>query len=668
MDLEFIDFRLEDTFDNLANLVGLKAEEKGIELMFDISHELPTALIGDSLRLGQILTNLGNNAVKFTDPGGEIVVSAEVAEQNDEEIKLHFSVRDSGIGITPEQQGKMFKFFSQADSSISRKYGGTGLGLAISKTLSEMMGGEIWVESEAGAGSNFQFTAKLGKQQGEASKRHSLATDLGALRVLVVDDNASSREILSSMLGSFGLRIDQAGTGETAIALVNDASEKDPYKLVLMDWQMPGIDGVETTRAIQSDENLSEVPTVIMVTAYGREKAAQAADGVDFVSFLTKPVTASTVLDAIMLAMGHEVTSETRSHNRQDDAAEDIAKLGGAKILLVEDNEINQELALELLISNGITVEVANDGQEALDILAKEDFDGILMDCQMPVMDGYEATSKIRQQAKYKDLPILAMTANAMVGDREKVLDAGMNEHIAKPINLHDMFHTMAKCITPSNPQVASSEDSDSAEKVSKEQEIPELEGIDTATGLAITQGNTKLYRKLLVKFRDSQAGFEAAFHQAQSDEDPQAATRAAHTLKGVAGSIGAKAVQEAAGDLEAASEENVEADKIQPLLEEVMKLLTPVIAGLSVLDTLSPKVSTQDEVLDQDKLKQILGELRPLLEGDDASSMGLVEKLEELPGMAAHAKLIKSLSQVVGEYDFDEALEVLDKLSKACS
>jgi two-component system, sensor histidine kinase and response regulator len=663
LDIEHIDFRLEDAFDNLANLLGLKAEEKGIELIFDIPHDVPTALVGDSLRLGQILINIGNNAVKFTDPGGEIVVSVKVVEQSDEEIKLHFLVRDSGIGMTPEQQGKMFKAFSQADSSTTRKYGGTGLGLAISKTLSELMGGEIWVESEAGVGSTFQFTVKLGKQQGDASKRRSLTTDLGALRVLVVDDNASSREILSSMLASFGLRIDQAATGETALSLIEEANEKDPYQLVLMDWQMPGMDGVETTRAIQSNENPSEIPTVIMMTACGREEAAQAAEGVEFASFLTKPVTPSTVLDAIMLAMGREVVIENRSSNRQEEAAEDVAKLRGAKVLLVEDNEINQELALELLLSNGITAEVANDGQEALDILEKEEFDGVLMDCQMPVMDGFEATRKIRQQEKYKDLPILAMTANAMAGDREKVIDAGMNEHIAKPINVYDMFHTMAKWITPSNPLAVIAEVPQATETVSKQLDIPELEGIDTATGLAVTQGNTKLYRKLLVKFRDSQSDFEAAFHQAQSDDDPDAATRAAHTLKGVAGSIGAKSVEEAAGSLEAACEENVATDKIEDLLKDVVKALTPVIASLSVLDTSAVKASTQDGVLDQEQFKLILSELRLLLEDNDADSTVAIEKLEELPGIQRYASIINQLSQAVGEYDFDGALDAFDKL-----
>jgi len=664
LDIEQIDFRLEDLFDNLANLVGLKAEENGLELMFDLPHELPTALTGDPLRLGQILVNLGNNAVKFTE-NGEIVIAVEVAEQSDDSAKLHFSVRDTGVGMTPEQQTKMFKSFSQADTTTTRKYGGTGLGLAISKTLTELMGGEIWLESEAGVGSTFHFTAVLGKQKGESSKRRSTATDLGALRVLVVDDNASSREILSSMLASFGLRIDQAGSGETALAQLDQANDYDPYKLVLMDWKMPGMDGIETTRAIQSDDNLTETPTVIMVTAYGREEAHEAAEGVNIQGFLTKPVTPSNLLDAIMLAMGHEVASENRAVNRQDEAAHDIAKLRGAKVLLVEDNEINQELALDLLTSNGITAEVANDGQEALDLLEKEDFDGVLMDCQMPVMDGYEATRKLREQERFKDLPVLAMTANAMAGDREKVLDAGMNEHIAKPINIYDMFHTMAKWITPSNPVAESEVVVDKEEEVSEG--IPEVQGIDMTAGLATCQGNGKLYRKLLIKFRDAEADFAEQFRAALTDDDPIAPERAAHTLKGVAGNIGAKAVQEAAKELETACKDNQSSEEIDLLLEAVDAELSPVLAGLAAIDKSKNKAGEGTEALDVEQFSLLLAKLRPLLENDDAASSAVLDELNELPGIAVHDRALKRLSEAVDEYDFDEALLAFEELAEAC-
>jgi CheY-like chemotaxis protein len=461
------------------------------------------------------------------------------------------------------------------------------------------------------------------------------------------------------MLTSFGLSVDQADTGQTALTRLEEAN-KDPYKLVLMDWKMPGMDGIETTRAIQSDNQLTEVPTVIMVTAYGREEASQAAADVNISGFLTKPATHSTLLDALMLAMGHGVASETRAGNRQDETHSAIVKLRGARVLLVEDNEINQELALELLSSNGISVEVANDGQEALDLLEKEDFDGVLMDCQMPVMDGYEATHKIREQERFKELPILAMTANAMAGDREKVIDAGMNDHIAKPINVREMFNVMAKWITPSEPLV------ETAVIVADEipgEEIPELQGINVTAGLATCQGNRKLYRKLLIKFHDNEVGFVEQFREAQASADPEAATRYAHTLKGVAGNIGAKEVQNTAKALELACKENKDAEEIEPLLENVASALSPVLTGLATLEQAETKQPVQVEALDPEKLKSLLDRLRVLLEDDDTDATEVVEELEELPGIEAHAGALKRLSNAIDEYDFDEALEGLDRL-----
>ena len=659
LDMETIDFRLEDVFDNLANLVGLKAAEKGLELMFDLPAELPTALIGDSLRLGQVLVNLGNNAVKFTGQG-EIVIKVKVLEQDNKAAKLHFAVRDTGVGMTAEQQGKLFQYFSQADASTTRKFGGTGLGLAISKKLTKMMDGDIWVESKEGVGSTFHFTARLGKQQGVVSMRRSVATELGALRVLVVDDNASALEILSSILTTFGLRINQAGSGEAALALLEEANDRDPYKLVIMDWKMPGMDGIETTRAIQSNDRLTEIP-VIMMTAYGREEANLAAEELKISSCLTKPVTPSTLLNAIMLALGHEVVSETRAGNRQEEANAAIAKLRGARVLLVEDNKINQELALALLANNGITAKVANNGQEALDLLAKQDFDGVLMDCQMPIMDGYEATHKLREQERFKELPVLAMTANTMAGDREKVLDAGMNDHIAKPINVQEMFTIMARWITPSEPieETATID----ADETAIEEKIPALPGINVTAGLATTQGKRKLYRKLLIKFRDSEADFVEQFREAQTSNDPEAATRCAHTLKGVAGNIGATDVQKAARELESACKKNMAAEKIDRLLENVVSALSPVLTGLAALEQDESKTPVQVKAVDSEKLKSLTGKLRALLEDDDTDATEMIEELEELPGIQAHASALKQLSKAIGRYDFEQALEELNKL-----
>ena len=667
LDMEKIDFRLEDVFDNLAYLVGLKAEEKGLELMFDLPAELPTALIGDPLRLGQILTNLGNNAVKFTEQG-EIVISVELLEEDEQSAKLHFAIRDTGLGMTPEQQSKLFQSFTQADASTTRKYGGTGLGLAISKNLTGMMDGEIWVESQQAEGSTFHFTALLDKQQGEASKRRSMTTELGDLRALVVDDNASAREILGAMLSSFGLRVELVESGHKALQKIEQSNAPnktdqaaDPYKLVLMDWKMPDLDGIETTRAMQSNHRLTELPAVLLVTAYGREDAGEAAAGIDISGFLTKPLTHSTLHDALMSAMGHKVIDDNRSSNRQGEGDSAIAKLRGARVLLVEDNEINKELALELLTSNGILVEVASNGREALDILQQNDFDGVLMDCQMPVMDGYEATRRLRTQERFKELPVLAMTANAMAGDREKVMEVGMNDHISKPINVREMFAIMAKWITPSEPlrESAGSHQSVNSETI----EIPQLPGIDTAAGLTTCQGNRKLYQKLLIKFRHGEADFVEQFREAQQSGDPQAATRCAHTLKGVAGNIAASEVQKAAEALEFACKENKPADEIERLIESVSQALSPVLAGLERITETAASSVKSVETLNQEKYQSLLLQLRTLLEDDDTDSSEIIETLEELPGIAVYRSKLKRLSKAVDAYDFEMALEELDKL-----
>jgi len=451
MAMESIDFHLEDVMDNLANLVGMKTEDKGLELLFASAPDVPTALVGDPLRLGQVLINLGNNAVKFTE-AGEIVVGVDKVADSADGVELHFWVKDTGIGMTPEQCGKMFQSFSQADASTTRKYGGTGLGLAISKSLVEAMQGRIWVESTPGQGSTFHFHARFGVQANPQARRAYRSDDLKGVRVLVVDDNASAREILSTMARSFGLEVDVARDGTEALRKVEEANHKGlPYDLALMDWKMPVLDGVETVRQMRRDP-LGKTPTVIMVTAFGREEAMASAveRGVVLPTVLTKPVTPSTLLEAIGEVLGKGLEIVTRSEVRADGQQESMAQLNGARVLLAEDNDMNQELAMELLASAGIAVVLAVNGQETLDILAKDSrFDAVLMDCQMPVMDGYTATRAIRANPAWKDIPVIAMTANAMVGDREKVLQAGMCDHIAKPLNVEAMFTTLARWIKP---------------------------------------------------------------------------------------------------------------------------------------------------------------------------------------------------------------------------
>jgi signal transduction histidine kinase/DNA-binding response OmpR family regulator len=661
LDIETVDFRLEDVFANLANLVGLKAEDKGLELLFDLPNGLPTQLVGDPLRLGQILVNLGNNAVKFTEIGGEIRFDVFIKEESNENVLMQFSVSDTGIGMTPEQQKKLFQSFSQADTSTSRKYGGTGLGLAISKQLSKLMGGDIWVDSEEGKGSSFHFTAQLKKQTGKRSATRLKANSLNAIKVLVVDDNASAREILSSIIESFGLQVDTCDSGEKALAMIKAASFSNPYKLVLMDWKMPKMNGLETSAAIQNDKELTEVPAIIMVTAYGREDVIEAVADIDIRGFLTKPVTPSSLLDAMLVVMGKEGVVNTRKDSIEAESEADIEKIAGAKILLVEDNELNQELALALLSSNGVYVEIANNGLEALERLKLSDFDGVLMDLQMPIMDGFEATKRIRKQAKYKDLVIIAMTANAMAGDKEKVMAAGMNDHIAKPINVKDMFATIARLITPKDPSkcIITAKNIPNTSAV----ELPLITQINIEIGLNSTQGDRKLYRKLLDKFYDSYHYFSTVLQEARESDDKQASLRLAHTLKGMAGTIGAKEVQMSAQELELAYQLGVDQSEITKLESDLRFAIGPVLEGIAKLTLQGETTNPVETMLNLPLVNETLQRLKVLVIDYDAEAAFVVGELNEIPGIAIHENLLKKLTKAIDGYDFDQGLELLIEL-----
>jgi signal transduction histidine kinase/CheY-like chemotaxis protein/HPt (histidine-containing phosphotransfer) domain-containing protein len=589
LDMESIPFRLGDVMDNLGNVVGMKAEEKGLELLFIEPPELAGALVGDPSRLGQVLLNLGNNAVKFTERG-EVVVAIDMLEQRDDSVLLRFEVRDTGIGMSTEQQQRLFQPFSQADASTSRRFGGTGLGLAISRQLVHLMGGELEVDSRPGLGSRFQFSVRFGMQTALAAPPPVRPHErLDGVRALIVDDNASAREVLAEMSGALGLKVDTAVDGFEALRMVDLADAGDaPYGLVLIDWKMPGIDGVECAARLNRREGgRHPTPTVLMLTAFSRDEVLQrlADRQLHAAALLTKPVTPSSLLDACSMALGQAIRSTTRTGQREEAMLGHQASLAGARLLLVEDNAINQELAVELLSRAGIAVSVAGDGQEALDKLARQSFDGVLMDCQMPVMDGYAATRALRQRPQLAGLPVIAMTANAMVGDREKVLAAGMNDHIAKPINVEELFATLARWVRPSGLTATGS-----ASVVDKQDAVrpfPELPGIDSRAGLDGLLGDAALYRYILCMFRDRERDFESRFRAALVAGG--AAARQAHDLKSAAGTLGAHEVQDAAAALERACTQGAGSEEIEALAEKVAKLLEPVIAGLQGLGPAQP-------------------------------------------------------------------------------
>jgi PAS domain S-box-containing protein len=662
LEIEEIDFNLNAVLENLASLVGMKAQDKGVELLFSIDPNIPIDLRGDPLRLGQILINLANNATKFTDEG-EIIVSAELLEQQGQRVKLRFSVKDTGIGLTREQQNKLFKSFSQADSSTTRKYGGTGLGLSISKKLTEMMGGQIGVDSVQEEGSDFHFTVSLKIQEGSTHQPITPIKDLKGLHVLVVDDNASSREILRNILESFEFEVTTANSGKEGIKLLQESAKETPYPLVLLDWQMPGMSGTEVARHIQTDKTIASKPKIIIVTAFGREEVIHEVEQTQVDGFLIKPISPSMLLDATMEAMGKEVVKHKGSASIDQKYQQAIASLRGAKILLVEDNEINQEVALELLGNAGIKASVANNGQEALDALKSDSFDAVLMDVQMPVMDGYTATGLLRKQKQYADFPIIAMTANAMAGDREKCLEAGMNDHISKPINVTEMFETMAKWITPATP--LSTDDTQATEESDNgEHNLQDMKGIDVQAGLATVQGNQKLYLKLLQKYHDSQKDFVTEFRTAASENDQESATRLAHTLKGVSGNIGAHDVQAAAKELESACKEGKSGKALESKLITLQGVLVIAITDIENLKGKEArKTSAPSQPIDQAVLEPLIRELARLISEDDTDASDRLEELEQQLGTSRHKSVINKLDSAISSYDFDLAFNQLKVL-----
>jgi len=519
------------------------------------------------------------------------------------------------------------------------------------------MEGKLWCESVLGQGSTFHFQVRLGLQPVVKPVRMLSAHEMSGLRLLVVDDNPAAQKILANLGRHLGLTVEVAGNGAIALEVIAAAEKTtQPFDLTLMDWKMPVMDGLTCLHQLAAT-TAKRRPANIMVTAHGRHDVVEAAGrmGMELPTVLVKPVTASTLLEAIGFAVGKLAQPQARAHRKADRLSEYFAQLQGVRLLLVEDNKMNQELAQELLTQAGILVTIADHGQAALDLLAQGlTFDGILMDCQMPVMDGYVATKKIRANPAFAALPIIAMTANAMSEDREKVLAVGMNDHIAKPLNLDQMYSTIAQWVRPAQPAVAAVVPSLPAAPAL----ALDLPGIATATGLGISMGNEKLYRKLLGMFKESYDGVVAQFWSAHKDADPQAAARYAHTLKGTAGNIGAHGVQIAAAELELACERSAPLAELEHALAKVSLALGPVLAGLARLKpslVISP--SGQSAALDSAGIA-LLDQLEAMLARSDARAADLGAQLAvALQGSGQGSHLKKALGHLE-QYDFDAALE----------
>jgi len=683
LDMESTEFNLEDVLDNLANLVTVKAQEKkDLEVLFATASEVPRFLVGDPLRLGQVLINLANNAVKFTE-SGEIVVVTELLEQDSAGLTIKFSVRDTGIGLTEEQIGKLFQSFSQADTSTTRKFGGTGLGLTISKRLVEMMGGEIWVESEPGKGTTFSFTANFGLGKETVRKRLVPSSDLRGMKVLVVDDSATSRNILQDILESFSFEVTLAASAEEGLEEIQRADKNQPYELVLMDWKMPGMDGLEASEQIKGHKNLSKIPAIILVTAYGREELMQQAEQIGLDGFLIKPVGSSVLFDTIMYAFGEGIpeTSRLAGRNKEFEALKGIQ---GAQILLVEDNEINQQVAMEILQGAGLNVTVANDGQEGVDAAMQKQYDTILMDIQMPVMDGYEAAKTIRNweggmRKEGKDpIPIVAMTAHAMAGDEQKSIEAGMNDHVTKPIDPDQLFATLLKWIKPVSERAAVkippvldlSPEPDP--RVPEENELPEsLPGFDLAAGLKRLMGNKRLYRKLLVDFGTKYTETANEIREALATNDFDQAHSLVHNLKGLAGNLEATDLQTAAVEMETlvkGQTAKTASDKeLNQKFAELKNTLGQALDAVQVLGSTVEKKAIESSKdastsVPPELVKKVIDRIKTAAEmGDVRQIKSIAEELKSESDAAA--PFCDKLIRLADDFDFDGIQKIVLEL-----
>ena len=674
MDIESVPFELHAVIDNVVNLVSEKVDDKGLELLCSVDPDIPRVLIGDPLRLGQVLINMANNAVKFT-KSGEVRIAIAVAQSSDTELELLFRVSDTGIGLTPEQIGRLFVSFEQADSSTTRQYGGTGLGLAICKNLAQAMGGTVGVQSAPGKGSTFWFTARVGVGSTEKIMIRP-PVDLHGCRVLVVDDNEASALILCEMLSALGFTAHHAGSGQEALDILTTANKTDtPYEFVLMDWMMPGMDGLQTVVAIRALK-ISTAPFVLMVTAHRRQDLMRSAEKLGIAYVLAKPVNSSVLINTMMQAMGSAPTATAQAAARPSTLEARLASLEGARVLLVEDNEINQQVACELLREIGLDVDVAENGQVAVhQVQARHTeglaYDVVLMDMQMPVMDGVTAARLIRETHSAAQLPIVAMTANAMKVDRDRCLEAGMNDFVTKPINPEDLWKALLTWTRPREglgPRGKERSLAAPAQPSGADFVMPSLAHIadlNTDLGLARTNHNPRFYIGLLRKFIATQEQALVQIRHARSASDTATAERLAHTLRGVAGNLGATRVQLAAELLEAALHahapvhdiDTAEADAADALAQ-LMQALKASPGLLTKEQDAQPPVSTQD----QQHAQEVVQRVREMLQADDALAQDLWQShAAVLRRVYAHAAAVEA---AIGNFDYDEALRLLSALS----
>lgn len=653
LQIEHTAFCLDDVLEHLCDLLRLKAEEKGLDILLFHRWDLTRNLVGDSLRLGQILTNLASNAIKFTERG-QVSITLEELKRDQNQVTLSFTVTDTGIGISQEEMDKLFQPFTQADTSTTRQFGGTGLGLVISKQLVEMMGGEISCTSHPGQGSSFTFNCQF---EIDTQQQQSVRTnDIKGRRVLIVDDNQASRDILLSLTRNFGMDAHTVNSGDAAIIELqrNLASTEPAYDLLLLDWLMPGLNGLECAQKIKTLSMEKPLPAIVMVTAHNREDVVHNIESHQLDGFLLKPVSPSLLLTAINSAL-NAIDIEEAPSKPTSATINSKGCLRGVHILLVEDNLINQQVAQEILNGFGATVTTANNGQQAVNQVLYNRYDLVLMDIQMPGMDGLEATRQIRLMPGYHKLPIIAMTANALPDDRERSFAAGMDAHINKPIQPDILLKTLLHWVKPDNVELTDDLNQQTSAKT------PDIEGMNCSNAMQRLNGNLALYNRLMTDFNSQHHNTAATLTRHIDKQNYADAARLLHGLAGVAGNLGADQLHDKARELELLLQQRnltTIKESQQNCIDTLQQLLAAISLYLEQTDELTQSVSK----VKSPPLNQSCLELREALQEGDSRSGDFLRSIESNLGSQFFDQQ-KKLRQLIEDYDFDEALEVLDTL-----
>ena len=678
MSVEAVPFALDEMLEQLSNLAGVKTDAKGIELVFRVGPGVPQRLVGDPLRLGQVLINLTGNAVKFTERG-EIVVAVEARpnEAGDGRVMLAFSVSDTGIGMTAGQLEYLFDSFTQADSSTTRQYGGTGLGLSISRQLVELMGGRISVQSTPGAGSSFTFTVPLGVDDGQAGAgalRPAILTDL---RALVVDDSASARAALSEMLATFGAQADSAASGEECLRMLAVAQDEGrPYQIVLMDYLMPHLDGIATIRRIPAYVAGATPPAILMVSAVSRDAVLETAGELPVDAFLNKPV-GPALLYHSMLQVLHPHCAPAqdsvgdgagRADQTPPGIMADLPRLDGARILLAEDNANNREVALDFMAAARMQVDVAFNGAEALRMAREGDYDLVLMDIQMPEMDGHAATRAIRLDPRLRELPIVAMTAHAMASDRAQSRLAGMNDHVTKPIDPDLLFCTLLKWIDPARLQgrpiplaarLNTEAEAGTTAPTAAARALPAVPGIDWRLALDNVDGQRSRLEKRAGRFVREYGNAPDILREALDGGDHARMQSLAHNLKASAAYVGAFELSATAGRLD----QDLRAGQHERIGVQVPTLIAAaerVLAGLAQV-----AAAGRPARADPQALAEVLTRLEDWLHADDARAEDALDQLEALLAGGPYGQDLEALRRAIDEVEYEAALAPLARLAQ---